>query len=288
MKRELRCRHYVRYVDDLVLLHADAEMLCRWRDAINAFLEERLKLRLRERDAAPTRVERGIDFVGWTTFWNHRRPRGRTLASCEARLRRFARRQLRPHWGGIALRLDVERQPGALPGLRATLASYSGHLRHGAAYGKWMALWDRHKWLASFFACDAHDPWLVQARWPERTVGGPRFSTQYWRLIRRAGRKTLVFCQVGHFVEFYGPQRERAARVLRLVRVKMGRGGYAFSVGFPASLRGVYLSRAVRAGFVVADVREVDRMEPRCATRAVVAIWCPGKGQDASAPQADR
>ena len=48
---------------------------------------------------------------------------------------------------------------------------------------------------------------------------------QYGRLIRHAGRKVLVFCQVGRFIEFYGPQRAVAMRVLRLVRVDMGRGG---------------------------------------------------------------
>jgi len=53
----------------------------------------------------------------------------------------LARRELRPSWRGTALRLDLERQPEALPGLRASLASYSGHLRHGAAYRKWVALW---------------------------------------------------------------------------------------------------------------------------------------------------
>lgn len=73
------------------------------------------------------------------------------------------------------------------------------------------------------------------------------------------------------------PADELAA--LRLVRVKMSRGGYAFSVGFPMSLRGVYLFRAVRAGYVVADVREVGRLDPRCATRAVVAVWCPSQQQ---------
>jgi hypothetical protein len=56
----------------------------------------------------------------------------------------------------------------------------------------------------------------------------------------------------------------------------MGRGGYAFGVGFPVPLRELYLSRAVRAGFVVVDVRETDRFDFRCATRAVVAIWAPG------------
>jgi len=33
-----------------------------------------LRLCLREPDAAPRPASRGVDFVGWNTFWNHRRP----------------------------------------------------------------------------------------------------------------------------------------------------------------------------------------------------------------------
>jgi retron-type reverse transcriptase len=283
VKRHLKCRYYVRYVDDLVLLDTNPETLRQWREAIAAFVGERLHLRLRERDAAPQPVTRGLDFVGWTTFWNHRRPRGRTLANCEARLRRFARRELRPLWSGTALRLDAERQPEALPGpragpraeLRATLASYSGHLRHGAAYEKWLALWDRHGWLRAFFARAGRDPWRVQARWPERRLGGPRFSSQYGRFIRHAGHDALVFCQVGRFVEFYGPQRLLACGALRLVRVTIARAGFGFSAGFPLRLRQTYIARAVRAGYTVVEVREVDRLCRTCVARQVVAIWIP-------------
>ena len=120
---------------------------------------------------------------------------------------------------GTALRLDTERHPEALPRLRATLASYSGYLRHGAAYQKWMTLWERHGCVRAFFRAAAKGPVGVQTRWPERRLGGPRFASQYRRLIRHAGRDALVFCQVGRSVEFYGPQRLLAGRALQLVRV---------------------------------------------------------------------
>jgi DNA mismatch repair ATPase MutS len=115
-------------------------------------------------------------------------------------------------------------------------------------------------------------------------LGGPRFSKQYRRLIRRAGRTTLVFCQVGRFIEFYGPRREAAAQALRLVRVSIARGGYGFSVGFPVSLRERYVSVAVRAGYAVAEVREAGRLAPRCAARGVVAVWLPSKVSQSGAP----
>jgi hypothetical protein len=74
---------------------------------------------------------------------------------------------------------------------------------------------------------------------------------------------------------FYGPQREPAARVLRLLRVAMARGGYGFSVGFPVTLRAEYASRAMRAGFAVVEVQEVGRVSRRCAERRVVSVWIP-------------
>jgi len=277
VKRTLKCRYYVRYVDDMILLDGNRAKLREWREAIAAFAESRLKLRLREPDVEPQPVASGIDFVGWTTFWNHRRPRGRTLASCEARLKRFAHHELQPVWTAVALRLDTQRQADALPGLRATLASYSGHLRHGAAYQKWVALWQRHGWLRAFFEHEPQEPWRVQGRWPEQAVGGLRFSTQYGRFIRRAGSGTLVFCQVGKFVEFFGPQRLAATQALRLVRVSVARGGFAFSVGFPLRLRDAYIGRAVRAGYTVVEVDEVDRLRRTCASRQVVAVWLPAK-----------
>jgi RNA-directed DNA polymerase len=275
IKRQLKCRYYLRYVDDLVLLHPDAAVLREWREAIAAFVHEHLRLQLRERDAEPQPVGRGIDFVGWITFWNHRRVRGRTVANCEARLRRFERHALRPMWNGTALRLDTRRQPVALPALRTTLASYSGHLQHGATYRTWQALWERHRWLHAFFNERPRNPWRLQGRWPEQVVGGVRFSAQYGRFIRYAGARTLMFCQVGRFVEFYGPQRIVAGEVLRLVRVGVARGGFAFSVGFPVRLRGTYIAQAVRAGYTVVDAREVDRFAAGCAARQVVTVWVP-------------
>lgn len=53
VKRTLRCRYYVRYVDDLVLLDDSPATLRRWREEIAEFANDRLRLRLREPDAEP-------------------------------------------------------------------------------------------------------------------------------------------------------------------------------------------------------------------------------------------
>jgi RNA-directed DNA polymerase len=279
VKRTLRCRFYLRYVDDLILLDEDPERLRRWRDQIGAYLGQRLQLRLREAAAEPRQAGRGIDFVGWKTWWDHRVPRRQTLAKCDGRLRRFEHAALRPMWNGLAQRLDSAPSSGHalcadIEALRAVLASYSGHLRHGASLAGWRTIGNRHPWLERLCVGGARNPWRLRVRWRARPLGGTSFGRQYRQFLCAAGERTLVFCQVGTFIELYGPQREVATRVLRLVRVRLGRGGYAFGVGFPVRLRTPYIARALRAGYAVADVREVASVA-RPVERRLVALWLP-------------
>ncbi len=273
-KRRLRCRHYVRYVDDLVLLDEDQETLREWRERIGDFLQQELKLALREPKAEPKPTRRGIEFVGWKTFYSYRLPRKRTLASCDRRLERFEQREVRNLWRGAARCIAISRRDGggksALEALHATLASYSGHLRHGATWDRWTALWQRYPWLDAIFA---REGWGVRLRWPTQAIGGPRFARQYRRLVRKVGERTLVFCQVGTFIEFYGLQRLLATDVLRLSPAAVPRGGFGLCVGFPAKMRVEYVSRAVRAGCVAVDVREVGQLSPRCAQRQVTCVF---------------
>lgn len=65
VKRELKCRYYVRYVDDFVLLSQDKEQLKEWRDRINLFLKTNLSLELNEKKTKIQFLESGISFLGY-------------------------------------------------------------------------------------------------------------------------------------------------------------------------------------------------------------------------------
>lgn len=112
VKRTLKCRYYLRYVDDMVLLAPERAILVRWCAAIEQFLRERLHLALRPDMLAPFRVRRDIDFVGWTTWWNRRLPRRRTVGTLRTRTRlaAFEHTAVRPMWGGAARCIDLRRQ----------------------------------------------------------------------------------------------------------------------------------------------------------------------------------
>lgn len=64
VKHRLGVRHYVRYVDDFILLHESADFLNDALAQIAAFLPAELGARLNPRKTILQRVDRGVDFVG--------------------------------------------------------------------------------------------------------------------------------------------------------------------------------------------------------------------------------
>lgn len=64
MKRELRCRHYGRYVDDFYVVSADKEWLLSIVPKVKTFLFERLGLDFHEGKLKVTSVWHGVEFLG--------------------------------------------------------------------------------------------------------------------------------------------------------------------------------------------------------------------------------
>lgn len=63
-KHHLQARHYVRYVDDFILLHESPQQLNAWLANITTFLPQRLKGEINPAKTIIQPVDRGIDFVG--------------------------------------------------------------------------------------------------------------------------------------------------------------------------------------------------------------------------------
>lgn len=70
VKQTLKCRFYIRYVNDAVLVDPDPDRLLRWRDRIAGFLEDRLSLALKDRGRL-RRVTEGADFLGYIVRPDH-------------------------------------------------------------------------------------------------------------------------------------------------------------------------------------------------------------------------
>jgi RNA-directed DNA polymerase len=84
VKRTLGAKHYVRYVDDFVLIHRDPAVLWAWEKEIRSFLSRRLRLELHP-VAALLEAARGIDFVGYIVRPRYLLPRRRVVKAMEWR-----------------------------------------------------------------------------------------------------------------------------------------------------------------------------------------------------------
>ena len=69
-KRELGIHHYIRYMDDVIILSDSKEQLREWKDRIEIFLMEKLELEL-NRKTCIRPVTQGIEFVGYRVWHDH-------------------------------------------------------------------------------------------------------------------------------------------------------------------------------------------------------------------------
>ena len=120
VKRELKCKGYIRYVDDFLLFAEDKKNLHEWREAIIQFLAE-LRLTLHEKRAVVFPVETGIPFLGWRTYPTHRRLRRYNGV-------RFQRRFAAQRKAFLHGELSFEKLDGSVQ-------AWIAHLAHGNTWG---------------------------------------------------------------------------------------------------------------------------------------------------------
>lgn len=120
IKRVLRCRGYLRFVDDFLLFAADKATLWQWREAIMGYLA-RLRLTLHQEKAQVRPVTEGIPFLGFVLWPQQRRVKGRKVV--------HFRRQLRHHLADYAAgRIPLEQ-------VNASAQGWIEHVRYGNTIG---------------------------------------------------------------------------------------------------------------------------------------------------------
>ena len=94
IKHDLRCRHYIRYVDDMVLLHESPQWLNAAKWEIEEFLRERLHARINPSKTILQPIDRGVDFVGQVIKPWRRVTRKRTVNEAMNRVRQIDAKDL--------------------------------------------------------------------------------------------------------------------------------------------------------------------------------------------------
>jgi hypothetical protein len=120
-KRTLGIKYYIRYMDDMLILHNNKRELHEWRFRIEEFIKEELKLDLSKKKTVMLPVSQGIDFVGYKIFKTHIRLRKTTALRMKRRLRLLQR--------------EYSEGKSDAKNVREVTASYNGILKHCNSYG---------------------------------------------------------------------------------------------------------------------------------------------------------
>jgi RNA-directed DNA polymerase len=65
VKKKLRCKYYIRYVDDFIILNESKKKLKYWKNKIDFFLKRKLYLELNSKKTKLQSLDKGIDFLGY-------------------------------------------------------------------------------------------------------------------------------------------------------------------------------------------------------------------------------
>jgi RNA-directed DNA polymerase len=248
IKHSLKCRYYIRYVDDFILLHSSRPYLEKARQEIETFLAEKLKLGLKEK-AAPRRTSDGIDFLGYVTRKDYILVRRRVVGNVKASLRRFEREMLVRGKIGDRPYRQIHMRPEMVFKLRQVLSSYLGHFKHADGYRLTRELFERFSFLKDIFNLCRANTYILP--WYEPWEPASCLAMQYgW--FSQTHPSAIVLMQVGRFCEVYGQSAPHAAAILKL-RISKGARGLGLQAGFPMGGLSIFKKRlkSERRGYII-------------------------------------
>ncbi len=124
VKRVLKFKYYIRYVDDFVLFSKQRDSLIKAKKSIKEYLFKNLSLTLRE-DSKLKRVENGLDFLGYIVRPNYILVRKRVVNNFKYKKARYLDRYERLN-GKMSLE-EIKR-------FLSVQASFTGHCSHANSY----------------------------------------------------------------------------------------------------------------------------------------------------------
>lgn len=271
VKHELKCRWYLRYCDDFVLLARSPEQLREWKTRIADFVAERLALELNPTRERLRPVADGVDFLGYIVRPHHLLVRRGVVGHLREALCRSERGLVIRHPRATLYRFDAL----LLDALQASLASYLGHLKRASCRRLVAAIWARHAWLDSYFELDRA---TLRLRRRDRAPLEARTVLAQYRHWRDVFPDDVVLMQIGAFVERlqWPPRRlspggAAGADKSALRRMRATRRGAV--EGFPLPQLRRRVAALLAAGKNVTFIGQAGESGSRVIARRPVSRW---------------
>jgi retron-type reverse transcriptase len=249
VKHVLKCRFYLRYVDDFILLARHRWQLAQWEQAIRDFLKNTLQLEVHEKMTQIGPVHAGIDFAGYIVRPGYKLVRRRNVGNLQEKLRQLRPKLVAHTKSYTAYRFD----PETLDTLFAAVNSYLGLFRHAQTARLVEKLFKQHDFLQKFFLRKKHK--IVRLDQPLRRV---RLLRQQIHWVMRRFPKYLCLVQIGCYFEAFNAGAQTLAKALGL-KLKTNWRGFKFGCGFPARFLPKMLVALKKQRTPVVIVRQTGR-----------------------------
>jgi len=261
VKHRLKCRFYMRYVDDFILADPSRETLLGWKQKTVAFLDSELRLALNPRRSKLQPVQDGADFLGYIIRPDYILIRNRVVNNLKTRLGVFERKLT--SWQDDNIRI-IRYDDDVIRELFACLSSYLAHFRHGNAHTLTRRIFEKNAWLSHYFSFEKKR--LKRLYRPPKRFS--RLRIQYYHFLNQFP-DDLIFFQKGCFYEFYGPQAHKAMRCLNLKRIRR-KHGFRNRCGIGEKSLHNYVEQALENGCSVIVIRQTGYLAGRIAERLPV------------------
>jgi hypothetical protein len=127
VKHVLKARYYGRYVDDMVLLHEDPDVLNKWYVQMDEFIKSNLAIHFHPNKKHLNLIDKGMDFIGFIIKPSRVYLRQTSLSKCQQKIRA---------WEQHGSPVDTE----TLEDISQSLNSYLGMLRQVDGYNARQAI----------------------------------------------------------------------------------------------------------------------------------------------------
>lgn len=151
VKRELKMKAYLRYVDDFVLFHENKEVLKICKIKIEKYLHEYLGLELRE-DFKLKKSTQGLDFLGYIIRPNYMLVRKRVVNNYKCKKAKYLDRYEK---------LKGKMSLAQIEEFLSVQASFVGHCRHANSYNllQKVGYIDEKKYMDTMFSGEFFECW---------------------------------------------------------------------------------------------------------------------------------
>lgn len=249
VKHTLKCRFYLRYCDDFVLLSDNRGQLKAWESSIKNFLIIELALNLNKKARRLQPVSNGVNFLGYIIRADYQLVRKRVIGNLRQKIKRFEQKLVKTEDSCRVYSFDRE----LLDDLFATFASYLGHFKHANSFKLIKSIWRRYTFLSRYFNMDFSSMKLYRKFIVPGNLTTVRRQYEYFQKLFAGD---IIFFQVGRFFEFYQNSSNKVAELLDLAPLKENQRHARF--GFPINFMQKYLYQALSNGKSVMVILEGD------------------------------